>query len=73
MDHIADAGMLDLFRMEVQTHAAALETGLVQLESHGASPERIEPLMRAAHSIKGAARILGLTACVNLYHQAEYI
>ncbi len=73
MDHIADAGMLDLFRMEVQTHAAALETGLVQLESHGASPERIEPLMRAAHSIKGAARILGLTACVNLAHQAEDI
>ncbi len=47
-----------------------LEKGLVEAEADR-TPERIEPLMRAAHSIKGAARIVGLTQAVSLAHAME--
>ena len=36
-----------------------------------ATPEVIEPLMRAAHSLKGAARIVGLDAAVRVAHAME--
>ncbi|MBU1692594.1 MAG: hybrid sensor histidine kinase/response regulator [Verrucomicrobia bacterium] len=62
---------MDLFRMEVETHAAALENGLVKLEAQPGDTAQIEPLMRAAHSIKGAARIVGLTQAVGLAHAME--
>ncbi len=65
-----DPFMLDLFRTELENHSRTLETGLVALEADG-SPERFEPLMRAAHSIKGAARIVGLDGAVGLAHAME--
>ncbi|WP_218064769.1 hybrid sensor histidine kinase/response regulator [Desulfolutivibrio sulfoxidireducens] len=67
---LSDMSLLDLFRMELETHGRVLEEGLVAVEAE-ASPERIEPLMRAAHSIKGAARIVGLTDAVALAHAME--
>lgn len=54
--------MLELFRMEAEGQTATLSAGLVALEGALAAPETIEPLMRAAHSLKGAARIVGLDA-----------
>ena len=53
-----DPLMLDLFRVELENNTRMLEAGLVTAE-RDQTPERIEPLMRAAHSIKGAARIVG--------------
>ena len=41
------------------------------LEGGSASPEVIDPLMRAAHSLKGAARIVGLDAAVRVAHVME--
>ena len=70
-DMLMDAGMLELFRAEAETHSGALEHGLVDLEAHPGDLARIEPLMRAAHSIKGAARIIGLTGAVGLAHAME--
>jgi two-component system, chemotaxis family, sensor histidine kinase and response regulator WspE len=67
-----DPMLLDLFRVELENHTRVLENGLVSAESEQ-SPERIEPLMRAAHSIKGAARIVGLSAAVSLAHAMEDI
>jgi two-component system sensor histidine kinase and response regulator WspE len=65
-----DFSLLDLFREEVRSHTATLSAGLLELEA-SASPQKIEPLMRAAHSIKGAARIVGLDAAVGLAHVLE--
>ena len=65
-----DPLMLDLFRVELENHTRVLESGLVTAE-RDQSPENIEPLMRAAHSIKGAARIVGLTPAVTLAHAME--
>lgn len=67
-----DPMMLDLFRIELENNSRVLEAGLVGVEGDPA-PEKIEPLMRAAHSIKGAARIVGLPAAVTLAHAMEDI
>lgn len=65
-----DTTMLELFRVEVENHTRVLEAGLVELEKNP-GPAKIEPLMRAAHSIKGAARIIGLGGVVALAHAME--
>lgn len=71
MNMFADESMLDLFRMEVEMQASVLENGLIELEANPQSSEKINPLMRAAHSIKGAARIVGLNEAVRLAHAME--
>ena len=68
---IQDASMLELFRVECEQHGAVLSQGLLELEQDPASPERLEPLMRAAHSIKGAARLVGVELVVKLAHAME--
>lgn len=62
--------MMDLFREEVRAHASSLSEGLLRLES-SADAAQLEPLMRAAHSIKGAARIVGVDLAVPLAHAME--
>jgi two-component system, chemotaxis family, sensor histidine kinase and response regulator WspE len=63
--------LIELFRMEAESHTATLSAGLVSLEGTSAAPEAIAPLMRAAHSLKGAARIVGLDAAVRVAHAME--
>lgn len=63
--------LTDLFREEVHTNAAIITEGLVALEQGGASPERLEAMMRAAHSIKGAARVVNVPPGVELAHTME--
>lgn len=62
--------MFDLYRQEAEQHGRALSDGLVSLES-ASDPALVEPLMRAAHSVKGAARIVGFDALVKLAHAME--
>jgi two-component system sensor histidine kinase and response regulator WspE len=71
MSDAANSSMMDLFREEVRIHAASLSTGLLELEKDPANSQRVEPLMRAAHSIKGAARIIGIEPAVRLAHALE--
>jgi two-component system sensor histidine kinase and response regulator WspE len=66
-----DFSLVELFRDEVRSHGGTLSQGLLALEREPANPQRIEPLMRAAHSIKGAARIVGADAAVGLAHVVE--
>jgi two-component system sensor histidine kinase and response regulator WspE len=66
-----DPGMFELFREEVRAHTETLARGLLDLETDPANPTRIEPLMRAAHSVKGAARIVGIDPAVRLAHAME--
>lgn len=67
----SNASMLELFRMEVDSHSAALNDGLVALAAGPVGPEVLEGLMRASHSIKGAARIVGLQHAVKVAHAME--
>jgi two-component system sensor histidine kinase and response regulator WspE len=65
-----DIFLLDLFRTELETHSRVLEEGLVEAEARH-DPEKLHVLMRAAHSLKGASRILALDSAVQLAHAME--
>lgn len=63
--------LLALFRQEVDDQCARMGQMLLRLEQ---SPDRLDliaPVMRAAHSIKGAARAVRLDAAVALAHGLE--
>jgi two-component system, chemotaxis family, sensor histidine kinase and response regulator WspE len=64
-----DANIVELFRTETAACTELLSRGLVELESGGRAD--LEGLMRAAHSIKGAARIVGLDLAVQVAHALE--
>ncbi len=66
-----DAALLDLFRAELETHLGTLNEGLLSLEKSPHDSKRLESLMRAAHSIKGAAKIVGFDAAVQVSHHLE--
>jgi two-component system sensor histidine kinase and response regulator WspE len=66
-----DSSMMDLFRLEVEAQVAVLNEGLLTIESNPESAPALETLMRAAHSIKGSARIVALDEIVNLAHVME--
>ncbi|MFZ4876982.1 hybrid sensor histidine kinase/response regulator [Janthinobacterium sp. Mn2066] len=63
--------MLDLFRMEADSQTQILTDGLLAMERQGGDAAAVEPMMRAAHSIKGAAAIVGLQVVVQLAHGME--
>lgn len=63
--------LLDLFREEVRANAQVLSEGLVTLEQEPDSAPLLESLMRAAHSVKGAARVVNVAAAVEVAHAME--
>lgn len=66
-----DPALLDLFRAESDTHIPVLSQGLLNLEKGQANDQDIASMMRAAHSIKGTARIVGIEAAVRVAHVME--
>lgn len=68
-----DPFLLGLFREELSAHSAVLTDGLLALERQGGrlSSEKTEPLMRAAHSLKGAARVVDLGDLSRVAHRME--
>lgn len=68
---LSQLSMLDLFSMEVETQVEILSENLLALEQEKQSPKQLEALMRAAHSIKGAARIVQVDAAVKIAHVME--
>ena len=68
---LSDCSMLELFRLELEGQSVNLNDGLLALERAPGALEHIEPLMRAAHSLKGAARIVGLDVAVRVAHAME--
>ncbi len=71
MDDLSSLSMLDLFRVEAENQTAVLNSGLLELERDPGAAQQLEALMRAAHSLKGAARIVNLDVAVRLAHAME--
>jgi two-component system sensor histidine kinase and response regulator WspE len=73
MEHedLSGYSMLDLFRMETREQMRVLTEGLLLLEQGAVDAARLESMMRAAHSVKGAAAIVGLEPAVRLAHALE--
>ncbi len=68
---LADQSMLEIFRAEVETHSEALSNSLLALEQNPGDTSCIDGMMRAAHSIKGASRIVGVEPAVQVAHVLE--
>jgi two-component system sensor histidine kinase and response regulator WspE len=64
-----DPAILELFYTETEACSALLSRGLAQLEPGDAAG--LEDLMRAAHSLKGASRIVGMGVAARLAHAME--
>jgi two-component system sensor histidine kinase and response regulator WspE len=63
--------MLELFRAETETQSTILTNGLLELERGVATQHSYTGLMRAAHSLKGAARIVNFHLAVRVAHALE--
>jgi len=66
-----DLSLVDLFYSEVEAQVSVLNQGLLILEGDECSQETYKTLMRAAHSIKGAARVVNLSPLITLGHALE--
>jgi two-component system, chemotaxis family, sensor histidine kinase and response regulator WspE len=71
VENLDSLSMADLFRMEVETQSAVLSESLLALERDAGATHRLQDMMRAAHSLKGAARIVGRNAAVQVAHSME--
>jgi len=63
--------LLDLFRVEADAQVQVLTAGLLALERDHGLADQLEACMRAAHSLKGAARIVNLAVGVRVAHAME--
>ncbi|MBE9503888.1 MAG: hybrid sensor histidine kinase/response regulator [Proteobacteria bacterium] len=70
-DDLSNFSMIDLFRTEVGEQGKIITDGLLALEEDPSAADRLEALMRAAHSVKGAARLVGIDPVVKLAHVME--
>lgn len=70
-DQMRDASLLELFQLETRTQVQVLNHGLLALEQNPVSAQHLEDCMRAAHSLKGAARIVDLDPAVRIAHAME--
>lgn len=70
-DQMRDASLLELFSLEADAQTQVLSAGLLALERNPTQADQLEACMRAAHSLKGAARIVGVDAGVSVAHVME--
>ena len=71
MSYDPDEMMLELFRAEVESHSDSLTNSLLKLEQAPDATGVLDGMMRSAHSIKGAARIVRVDAAVDVAHVME--
>jgi len=70
-DALSELSLSDIFRGEVEAQAASMTEDLLALERDPAATHRLTDLMRGAHSLKGAARIVNRKPAVRVAHAME--
>ncbi|MCF4998443.1 response regulator [Pseudomonas syringae] len=70
-EQMRDASLLELFSLEAEAQTQVLSAGLLALERNPTQADHLESCMRAAHSLKGAARIVGIDSGVSVAHVME--
>lgn len=63
--------MRELLRMETESRSRVLIDNLLELERDALTDQHLEAMMRAAHSMKGGARLADLQPVVKLAHAME--
>lgn len=66
-----DDTLIDMFRAEVEAHSDVLSAALLALERSPRDMSRLDEMMRAAHSIKGAARVVDVDPAARVAHVME--
>src|SRR5271165_6861739 len=70
---LSEFSMVELFRLEVENQSVVFTENLLALEQNPTDASRLAALMRAAHSLKGAARMIDLDTAVSVAHELEGI
>jgi two-component system sensor histidine kinase and response regulator WspE len=73
VEDLSRLSMLELFQLEVDAQTSALSAAILAAERGGGSAAESESMMRSAHSLKGAARIIGLEPAERVAHALEEI
>ena len=68
---LSELSMVELFRLEVENQSAVFTENLLGLEQNPTDATILGALMRAAHSLKGAARMIDNDAAVSVAHKLE--
>jgi two-component system chemotaxis sensor kinase CheA len=68
---IEDKELRNLFKAESAEHLQNLEAGLLRLEKEPDNKSDLETAFRDAHSLKGAARMVGVTGVEKICHRIE--
>ena len=66
-----DPSLKAIFMEEAANQLAVLSSSLVELEDDFSNAKKLERLMRACHSLKGAARVVELSDLVSFMHEME--
>ncbi len=70
---IEDKELRDLFNAESEEHLEQLYNGLLSIEKKPDDPDILEELFRESHSLKGSARMLGISDIETISHRIEDI
>ncbi len=68
-----DRRLRETFLQELEDQLAVMESGLLTLEADPENREAVRTLFRAAHSVKGAARVAGVPLVERACHALEAI
>jgi len=63
--------ILSIYKAETEEHLQKLNEGLLRLEKEPRRTETLEEIFREAHSLKGAARMIGFEAVEKIAHGLE--
>ncbi len=70
---IEDVELREVFQTASEEHLQKLDEGFLYLEKHPDDLEKLEELLREAHSLKGDAGMLGVRDVSQLAHQLEHL
>jgi len=68
---IDQSDFADLFKAEADDYLAKLQQGLLSLEKNPDQPPVVEEVFRAAHTLKGSARMMGYRDIEQIAHHLE--
>ena len=69
--YIDDEELRGLYKTSSIEHIQTIESALMQLEKQPHRPEVLKELLRAAHTLKGDSRMLGVEEVETLVHQTR--
>ena len=73
MEKVETSVFLDDFEAEAKTHIDNIETAFLDADTLAGSPELMNGVFRAAHSIKGTAGFFSLKKIVSIAHELESV